>query len=394
MKSLSKSRVLFLRKTDSFGGSEFVIVNLLTAIDYQKVAVTVASPVDVFSEAVTKLKLPVKTTMLTAPFTGGFARMFTAWVRYLMGLRPDKIVLAEGGFRDFPLSTVLASFLVARGNLWMMELHPAPNRADADFTIRDGLISFASRERLRAGLTKGILAVSGGVKDRLVHDYGYVPEKISVVYNGINSGRFVPATDEEKRDCRKRLNIPSAATVLVSTARLHPVKRLDRLIRAFGVLSKKHSNLCLLVTGEGPLRDQLQELAGRVCHSERIVFLGKVEDVAVVLHASDIYALSSDEEGFGLALVEAMACGLLCIATKTVGPSEIIENGVNGILTERSYEGVLKGLDQGLATDQNTRKAFAQRARNTVTDRFRAEPSAAKALAFLRINSALWASAD
>ena len=69
--------------------------------------------------------MPVTCLPLTAPFTGGFFRMFISWIRYLIRLRPDKIILAEGGFRDFPLSTVLAAFAIARGNVWMMELHPA-----------------------------------------------------------------------------------------------------------------------------------------------------------------------------------------------------------------------------------------------------------------------------
>jgi glycosyltransferase involved in cell wall biosynthesis len=382
------SRLLFLRKTDSFGGSEVVILNLLSRIDYDKAAVTVASSIDVFSNALTSLKLPVKVALLTAPFNGGFARMFTAWVRYLVRLRPDKIVLAEGGFRDFPLSTVLASFIVARGNLWMMELHPPPDRAKGNCDFRYGLISFALRERLRAGLTKGILAVSRGVKDRLVNDYGYIPEKVSVVHNGIDSSHFVPPTDQIKNACRSGLNIPRDATILVSTARLHPVKRLDRLIRAFDVLSKEHRELWLVLTCDGPLREQLESLALSVAYPERIKFLGNVKDVARVLQASDIFVLSSDEEGFGLGLVEAMACGLLCISTRTVGPSEIIEDSVDGLLTERSYDGVLKGLERALRINCDARKTIGRRASKTVNDRFRAEVSASKGLAFLNIISA------
>ena len=56
-----------------------------------------------------------------------------------------------------------------------------------------------------------------------------------------------------------------------------------------------------------------------------------MEDVSVTLRASDIYVLPNDEEGFGTALAEAMACGLVCVATKNVGPSESIEGGLSGI---------------------------------------------------------------
>src|SRR6185437_15886157 len=99
-----------------------------------------------------------------------------------------------------------------------------------------------------------------------------------------------------------------------------------------------------------------------------IRFLGYVADVCPMLRASDIYALPSDEEGFGLALAEAMACELICVATKTIGPSEIIEDGVNGFLTDLSYEGVLKGLDRALSLDIEERPAMGRRARQRIID--------------------------
>jgi glycosyltransferase involved in cell wall biosynthesis len=160
---------------------------------------------------------------------------------------------------------------------------------------------------------------------------------------------------------------------------------LDRLIQAFGALSVEHSDLWLLLTGEGPRRNELKSLAQSVNNAKNIRFLGHVEDVCGILRASDIYVLPSDEEGFGLALVEAMACELVCVATRTVGPSEIMENGLNGFLVELTYDGVLKGLDQALRLSDRERKAIGSRARQRVVDNFRVEEFVAKALAFMQI---------
>ena len=181
---------------------------------------------------------------------------------------------------------------------------------------------------------KGILSVSQGVKDRLVAGYGYAPEKICVVYNGIDTDHFSPVSEEHRLELRRNLHMPDDAVVVVSAARLDQIKRLDRLIKAFAVLSAERRNLWLILTGDGPLRDELRTLAQAVDNGERIRFLGYVEDVCPVLQASDIFVLPSDEEGFGIALVEAMACKLVCVSTKTVGPSEIIAHGQNGFLTD------------------------------------------------------------
>jgi glycosyltransferase involved in cell wall biosynthesis len=113
-----------------------------------------------------------------------------------------------------------------------------------------------------------------------------------------------------------------------------------------------------------------------------------VKDVCPILQGSDIYVLPSDEEGFGIALVEAMACDLVCVATKTVGPCEIIEDGRNGFLTERTYDGVLEGLHQALKLGRKERAALGSRARQRVLENFRVEESVAKGLAFMEINPA------
>jgi glycosyltransferase involved in cell wall biosynthesis len=382
-----KRRLLFVRRATEFGGSEIVILELLKAIDYGTTAVSVASSVDVFSGLVAELGLPVNCLPLTAPFTGGFVRMLIGWILYLRRLRPDKIVLAEGGFRDFPLSTALAAFAIARGNLWMMELHPAPAPAENKLNERRGFMHMLRLpESIRGRLARGILSVSHGVKERLVLGYGYAPEKIDVVYNGVDTKRFSPTSESVRKALRRKLRVPDDANVIVSTARLATIKRLDRLIQAFGALSATRRDLLLLLTGEGPLREELRNFAALVERPEAIRFLGHVEDVCEILRVSDVYVLPSDEEGFGIALAEAMACQLLCVATKTAGPSEIIEDGVNGFLVEPTYEGVLTGLDRALGLDEQSRQAFGNRARQRIVENFRVEESAAKGLAFMEIS--------
>lgn len=386
-KKLSKKkRILFIRKTTAFGGSEIVILGLLRGIDYTRNTVFLASSVDVFSKIISSLNLPAKWIPITAPFTGSFLHIFLLWFHYFKALRPSKIIVAEGGFRDFPLPIVFAAFIVARGNVWMMALHPAPEPVGTALKPRFGIIPrMGLSERGREWVMKGILSVSQGVKDRLVSGYGYTPEKICVVHNGIDTNHFSPVSRETRLVLRRDLKIPSQGLVVVCAARLDKVKRLDRLIQAFSVLSLDRNDLYLVLTGEGPLRDELKSLARSVPNGHRIKFLGYVEDVCPVLQACDFFVLPSDEEGFGIALVEAMACELVCVSTKTVGPLEIIDHGRNGFLTDLTYDGVFHGLKQVLDMSDHEREVVGKCARKTVVDRFRVEESVAGSLAYMQI---------
>lgn len=385
----AKKRLLFLRRTTVFGGSEIVILDLLKGIDYETNTVFVASHTDVFTNHVRDFDIPVTWLPLTADFVGGYFHVFVSWLRYLQALRPDKIILAEGEFRDFPLAAALAAFAITRGNVWMMELHPAPEFDNESSRVRWGLLSLDVRERIRARLTRGILSDSHGVKDRLVKGYGYAPDKVNVVYHGVDTNHFSPASNEFRRALRRKLQVPDEAIVIVSTARLDQCKRLDRLIESFGALSRKRGDYWLILTADGPLRDELESLAQSVNNGANVRFLGHVGDVAAVLRASDIYVLPSDEEGFGIALVEAMACGLVCVATKTIGPSEIIQDGLNGILTQLSHDGVFRGLIRALSLEAKERKTLGSRARQRVLENFRVEEAVAKSLSFMKINPAI-----
>src|SRR5205085_10310804 len=132
--------------------------------------------------------------------------------------------------------------------------------------------------------------------------------------------------------------------VLVSTARLSGWKRVDRLLEAFESVSDARHDLWLALAGDGPFRAEVETFINGSRAKQRIKLLGYVEDVSAVLQASDIFVLPSDNEGFGIALTEAMATKLVCIATRTAGPDDIIEDGKNGLLVDVRCDGVLTGL--------------------------------------------------
>ena len=240
--------------------------------------------------------------------------------------------------------------------------------------------------RARAYLARRILAVSEGIKHNSVRFYGYPPQKVSVVLNGVDAWRFCPTPADACDKFLATVDIPEDAIVVVSTARLAPVKRVDRLIRAFDTLALTYMNLWLLLVGDGPLRQEVANLAKSVKAADRIRLLGHLEDVSQALRASHIYVLPSDSEGLPLGLLEAMACELACVATKVTGPVEVIEDGKNGFLVEPSYAGILTGLEKTLKLCRADRKSMGEKARQTVLESFRAERAVAQALTLLHID--------
>jgi CDP-glycerol glycerophosphotransferase len=147
-------------------------------------------------------------------------------------------------------------------------------------------------------------------------------------------------------------------------------KRVDRVLKAFDVLSAEYPKLWVLLTCYGPLKAEVEQMVAKIDERSRVKLVGFQTDSSRVLKASDIYVLSSNDEGFGIALVEALSTGLVCVATDGPGPKDIIANGQNGFLVEANEEGVLRGLRQALCLHPDERDRLVQRARKTAEDRF------------------------
>ena len=125
------------------------------------------------------------------------------------------------------------------------------------------------------------------------------------------------------------------------------------------------------MTAYGPLKDEVEKIVGSSAAYSHVKLAGFQEDPSSILKASDIYVLASDDEGFGIALVEAMATGLVCVATNGVGPLDILVNGENGILVGATDDGVLAGLRRALSLNEEERTRLVEQARNTVENRFK-----------------------
>jgi glycosyltransferase involved in cell wall biosynthesis len=213
----------------------------------------------------------------------------------------------------------------------------------------------------------GFIAISSEIDAELA-SIDIPASRRNLIGNGVDPRRFVPPGREFKPGLRRDLGIPVNAPVAVYAGRLVPIKQVDMLVSVWPRVRESCPDACLVVAGNGPLEDRLKEMA-----SDGIQFLGGLEDVRPLLQAADVLVLPSDSEGLPLSILEAMSCGLPCVATRVGGIPEVISDGQNGILIpvrdpDRLVEAILKIL-----LDPTIRESMGKRSRERILENYSLE---------------------
>jgi N-acetyl-alpha-D-glucosaminyl L-malate synthase BshA len=160
-----------------------------------------------------------------------------------------------------------------------------------------------------------------------------------------------------------------AEKLFVHLSNFRPVKRILDVIEVFArVASALPARLMLI--GDGPDRSAAEHLAVRLGVADRIHFLGKQDNVNELLPLADLMLMPSEMESFGLAALEAMACGVPTIATRVGGVAELIDDGVNGLLFPVGDTEAMAAAAIALLGDEARLAAMAAAARKTASDRF------------------------
>ena len=172
----------------------------------------------------------------------------------------------------------------------------------------------------------------------------------------------LPLPDNEPRIEPKDI-VPAGKRLLLTAGRLHKQKRFDRLLDAFEQVAHEHSDWHLVILGEGDLRKDLESQVTRLGLTQQVSLPGFAGNVADWYRIADAFVLTSDFEGFGMVLVEAMAhaCPVISVDCP-VGPSDIIRNNESGLLVPHGdFDALVAGLDRMLS-DDTLRARFASKA--------------------------------
>ena len=190
-----------------------------------------------------------------------------------------------------------------------------------------------------------ITAISEAVKDSIVAN-GFPDKKIDIIYNGIDLEKY------------KNEHVAHDKITLLCVGRMVPsIKGQDILIKSLKNIIRNHSNIqCVFAGGNPENKDyisEMKELALQLGVEDYVVFLGDCHNVPEQMAKADILIVPSREEGFGLVVVEGMAAKIPVIATKTGGPTEIIDDFKTGYLVEcDNPEELADRICQVISSDQ------------------------------------------
>lgn len=186
-----------------------------------------------------------------------------------------------------------------------------------------------------------------------------IQEKSVIIPNGIFSE--IPETIPLVKD--------RPCYTICATGRLSQVKRYDLLIEAFDLIKDDIPEWSIHIYGDGPMKNKLEELISKKDLQRKVILEGRVSNVSKILTSHRIFVLTSDNEGMPNGLIEAMAMGLACVSVDCdFGPSEIIDDMINGILVPRGDVKALAIALKRVALDDNLATSLgynAQRIRET-----------------------------
>ncbi len=183
--------------------------------------------------------------------------------------------------------------------------------------------------------------------------------EIAVIPNFIDTERFRPAEAEETR---RGLLQAEGRAVITHVSNFRPVKRVADVVRGFAVLRERMDAVLTLV-GDGPDLEMAKKLAHALGVGEDLRVLGKLEKLETVLQASDLFLLPSVSESFGLAALEAQACGCPVIGYRTGGLPEVVLDGETGLLCPEGQDVCIGTLAATLLQDQERYQSMRRAAR-------------------------------
>jgi len=296
------------------------------------------------------------------------------WHRLVAAPRADTVVLAKC---VFDVRWPLLDLVMLRGGprfvhieqSFTPDLHAVKPRKRLGF-IPGGGGPWYWRHRgtlaLHRAASDHVIAVSHAIRERLVTDYGYGVDAVTVVHNGIDTNRFRPDRDARAR-ARSRWRIPDGAFVVGTVSRLAPIKRLERLLAAFRLLLEGDPEHCyLVIVGDGPAEAALRSEAERSGIGARCVWAGGSASPWEDYPGFDCFAMTSEREGLPHTLLEAMSCECLPVAMLIQGLAEVLSDGSTGRLVDQDPAALGAALQEIRAYDPARRREIEMRARRHV----------------------------
>lgn len=224
-------------------------------------------------------------------------------------------------------------------------------------------------ETLLGRFTDCLVCVSAAVADDLIRLKVAPSQKFRVIPLGLDLERFLNLEEGRRQRFRRSLDAEDDEVLCLFSGRLVPTKRVDFILRALGKVGAAAPKIRVVIVGDGPERQRLEDLSRTLGVDGNVLFLGYRKDIEDVVAGCDLALLASRSEGTPLFLIEASAAGRPTVATAVDGVPDIVTHA-SGILVDMAdldefADGIVR-----LASDQSLRAEMGSHAREHVSGRF------------------------
>ena len=216
-----------------------------------------------------------------------------------------------------------------------------------------------------------VQAVSEAVRGACIAQDGLRPERVATVHNAVELDRILEVEPIHDLAGAYGLN-RNGATVVTASGTVWPVKGVDILVRAAAIVCREfpHTNFVVAGLMEGEYPKQVMALADDLGVRPNFKFLGRVHPILSIVKACDVFSLLSRSEGLSNALLEAMACGLPCVATAVGGNPEVVVHEQSGFLVPSEDAEAAAARILQLLRDPNLRRRMGNHGRKVVAKGF------------------------
>lgn len=334
------------------GGAETQVCNLansLSNLDHDVSMISLVNIKEVFPDQ--KVKVYSLNMVKTIP---GFIKAYLKCRKLIKKIKPDVVhshmVHANIFTRLLRLTTSIPRLISTihntneGGRVRMLAYRLTDSLADVTTNVsQEGVLAFI---KLRAVSRKRIICI----------------------YNGIDTDKF-KFSAKNRSALREYLQIDNNTNLLMAIGRLTYAKDYPNLLAAFSKVVSKQNNVKLAVIGDGPLKKELMQLAQELGILENIYWLGIQQNVCEWLSACDTFVLSSEWEGFGLVVAEAMACGRIVVATDSGGVNEVIGSNEFIVPIKNAHQ-LSQKISLALSLSSDQKQSISQRNRLYIQENF------------------------
>ena len=209
---------------------------------------------------------------------------------------------------------------------------------------------------------------------------GVSAQHISIIPSGVDCNRFVPPSADQRTAARRSLGLGPNEIAIAAVGALERRKGHRFLLDALASLKHRHPAIRGFIAGAGSQEAALREYSNRLGLGEKMRLLGSIEDPRTLFWAIDIFVQPSMMEGLGVALLEAMACGLPAVASRAGGMAEVIEDRHDGLLVAAADAPAIAHSIEELSESAALRISLGSRARTTAEQKFSMAATALKTL--------------